>query len=692
LIRRLFPDGFPPPEPAPSGSWRSALLAAFGLAVLMVFLYWPAVDFRLLSFDDQYYTQNALVSEGLNDANIVRVFTELPEEDLFIPLTRLSFMVDVELFGMAPRGFHFTNIVLHAIDMALLLLVLWRMTGSLGKSALAAALVAFHPLRVESVAWVTERKDVLSVFFLLLSLSCYLRYARTRKMGWHVAVLFCCALGMLAKPMLVTLPFLLLLMDFWPLGRFREEAGEGPPPSFGRRLLALAAEKIPLAAISVLASLATLYVKQKSGLHRGVSIASRLEHSFSADFIYLYQTVWPRDLVFRFFRQPWDQYSGTLIPAAAVLAIISVIVVRSSGRRPYVAFGWFWYLVALFPVSGIVPTGIQWISDRFTYVPHVGLAVALVWLAAGIPARRWSLALPALAVILLLSLAILSRRQLYYWKDGVTMLGRGMEHSRQDPGYVGVYVRELINTGDLLRAREQQEQILRFAMDPYDGANIQKQYLEILDKLGDRTGAIAKAIEFLRQDPAFWRTRLHLADDLLAEGRFADAAAEFRRVLDVKTIPSYDREYALEGAGLSLWRMGMTEEALTSFNEGLKANPSNVSLRYNLARLLADRGDAGNARAQYEEALRIAPGNVRVRLALADLLIKMENVDAATFHYQEVSRSVPGNAEAIYAQARILESAGMKSQAWSLYASALKAPTLLTETAETVRKRMEAVP
>jgi tetratricopeptide (TPR) repeat protein len=692
VIRRLFPDGFPPAEPAPSGSWGRPLIAAAGLAVLVTFLYWPAVDFRLLSFDDQYYTvQNDLIAGGLNGANIVRAFTRLPEENLFIPLTQLSYMADVELFGMAPRGFHFTSIVLHAIDMALLLLVLWRMTGSLGKSAIAVALVAFHPLRVESVAWVTERKGVLSVFFLLLSLSCYLRYARTRKWGWYGAVLFCCVLGMLAKPILVTLPFLLLLLDFWPLGRFREEPGEGSPPSFGRRLLALAAEKVPLAAVSVLISLATVHL-QKMSLHPGISLVSRLEHAFSAVFVYLFQTVWPQDLAFRYFDTPWERFSGALLPAAAGFLILTVIVVRFAGGRPYLAFGWSWYLVALFPNSGIVPSGIQWISDRFTYVPHIGLAVALVWLADGILARRSRLALPVLAVILLLPLAILSRSQLYFWKDGAALFGRGVAYNSQDPRYIAQYAGELAFLGDLPRARAQLESIRRFALNPEFGINIQLGYMSIFDRLGDRKGAIEQARGFLREDPGFWKTRLHLADDLLAEKRFAEAAAEYRTVLEVGPVPSYERGYALEGLGLSLWRMEKFDEALVFYNEGLRSTPRSVSLHYNMARLLDDRGEAGSARVHYEEAVRIAPGNVRARMALAEHLMKVGLIEAAAFQFQEAARFAPSTAEALFAQGRIMEAAGMKTQAESLYENALKAPVVLPDTIDAVRRRLEKRP
>ena len=687
MIRRFFPDGFPPAEPAPSGSWHRALLLAFGLAALVVLLYWPAVDFRLLSFDDQYYTQNDLVLGGLNRENVVRIFTVLPEENLFIPLSQLSYMVDVEVFGNAPRGFHFTNIALHAVDMALLLLVLWRMTGSLWKSVLAAVLVAFHPLRVESVAWVTERKGVLSVLFLLLSFSCYLRYARTHKPWWYGAVFLCSTLGMLAKPMLVTLPILLLILDYWPLGRFRGEPGEEALPTW-RRFLSLASEKIPFLVLSALASLATVRLQGVGALHPGVSLVSRLEHSFSSAFVYLYQTVWPSGLVFRYFQTPWEHFSGTLVPATAGLFVVTAIVFRFAGTRPYLAFGWAWYLVSLFPVSGIVPTGIQWISDRFTYIPHFGLAVAFAWTVGAAAERRSRWLLPAVAVALMAPLAMLSRHQMHFWKDGATLFGRGMAGNSTDLTYANQYIEELMRVGDLTRAKGQFERISRFALDPGMGINIQLTHLSVLRRMGDRAGAIAQARAYLREDPRFWKTRLILADELLADGRFAEAAAEYRRVLIVRPIPSYDRGYALEGLGISLAKAGKYDEALASYNEGLEVSPASVSLRYNLARLLAELGETGNALARYEEALRLSPGNVRTRMGLLDLLLKNGAIEAAERHREEIERTLPGSAESILARGRILGAAGMKDQACSLYEDALRAPAALPDTHDAVRRQL----
>ncbi len=692
MSSRFFPDGFPAAEPAPKGSWGRALFAALVLALLLVMLYWPAVDFRMLAFDDgDYVTGNDLIQRGLNKADIVRAFS-VTRYGFYIPVTQLSFMADVELFGMASRGFHLTNILLHAFDMAILLLLLWRMTGALDKSILAAALVAFHPMRVESVAWVAERKDVLSVFFLLVSLACYLRYVRTGRGRWYAALLFSFLLGLLTKPVIAPLPALLIILDFWPLGRFRQESAEGSP---GGRLLSLVREKIPLFVLSGVASIATILIhKEVGGLRVGDPFFSRIEHSFSADLFYLYQTVCPRELMLRYFQAPWDQFSGMLIPAAVGVSIITALVVAYGRKRPCLIAGWVWYLVAIFPLSGIFgPIGCQWISDRFTYIPHIGAAIAFVWMAAAvIPPRFHKGAIPVLAVLLLLPLAILSRRQLHFWKDGAAIFGKGAEYSRNDAGYINQYAQELYTVGDLARAKEQEERILPRATKSDSGLEIQLNYLTILDRMGDRKAAIAKAREFLQTGPDFWKTRLMLADYLAADEKYPEAAAEFRRVLSVPGLKPFDRGYAFEGLGIALAGSGKTDEAAAAFNEGIREIPLRGSLHFNLAKLFAGKGDAAAAQAQFEEAVRLGPADLPPRLALAEVRRKAGDFDAAAAQFQVVIQLAPGKAEAFLAQGRILEMAGSNEQARARYEEALTAPPVLPDTHEAVKRRLAGLP
>jgi tetratricopeptide (TPR) repeat protein len=295
-------------------------------------------------------------------------------------------------------------------------------------------------------------------------------------------------------------------------------------------------------------------------------------------------------------------------------------------------------------------------------------------------------------VALLVPLSVATRHQLYAWRDGATLFGRGLPHNAGDPRFLTQYIEELVHVGDFGRAREQLEGVSRHALDPGKGINIQLTTLSILHRMGDRKGAIVQAREFLRRDPRFWKTRLVLADDLLAEGMAAEAESEYRQVLSVRPIPSYERGYALEGLGLSLFRTGRYEEAAAAYREGLQVSPESVSLRYNMARLLAARGDGAEAERYFEEAARLAPGNARVRMALAEHLLAAGAVGKAATHFDEVARMAPGSAEALLGRGRILEATRRGAEARAVYESALRAPAILPDTHDAVRKRLEGNP
>jgi Tfp pilus assembly protein PilF len=688
-IRNRFPDGFPQAEPAPEGSWRNALVAAAALAVSLIVLFWPAVDCRRLSFDDYYYTQNDVVSGGLQVRNIVKIFTTMPEEELLIPVTQLSYMADVSLFGNASRGFHLTNVVLHALGMGILLLVFWRMTGSLARSALMAALVGVHPLRVESVAWITERKDVLSFAFMGVALGCYTGFVRTGRARWYAALLLFYALGLLSKAMLVTVPFLLLLLDYWPLGRFRGVWEGGGKPLDRARLGRLLLEKLPLLLMALAVSAATLYLQREEGLHPGVGLVDRLEHAFSAVFIYLRQTVWPANLMFTYFKTPWEQYSGTLIPASLGMLLLLAAVAWTAGTRPWVAAGLCWYLVALFPVSGVVPTGLQWISDRFTYIPHVGLAFAFVWGAADFAGRR---ARPVLAVLalLLVPLAILSRHQLGFWRDGATLFGKGIAYGSGDPRYVNQYVEELLHVGDLDGAEKQLARMEGTMLDPMFGPPLQIGAINVLERRGDRKGAIAKAEEFLRKDPRFHKTRMRLADNLLAEERYAEAAQEYRRVNEVPYLTLRVRRFLLDQLGFALFSTGRYEEAWACYENAARGNPWGTTTRYRQGLLLSVVGNRDEAMAHYRASAAMAPQDMRPRIGIADLLMDSGNVLAAVREFEAVAGRVPGRAEAFYAKARIAEASGATAQVRAAYEAALAAPADGPEIRGIIRRRLGA--
>jgi tetratricopeptide (TPR) repeat protein len=471
------------------------------------------------------------------------------------------------------------------------------------------------------------------------------------------------------------------------LGRVRAAFG-APLPERRRRVLNLALEKAPFLALSLFQAGMTIHLQGKDGIRDGIGMLSRIGHSLAAMLAYLGQTVWPAGLSFQLFESSWGRYSGMMIPAAAAIALVTAVVLRFAGRQPWLATGWFWYLAALLPVSGIVPSGIQWLSDRFTYVPHIGLMVGLVWTAGSVPAGLLRSALAGLLALALIPLAAAARRQSYAWKDGATLLGRGIACCPGDLDYSVRYVEQLMAVGRFAEARAELDRHRDRSMDPKDGIDLQDRYLTVVDRSEGRARAIATAREYLARDARFFRTRLRLADFLTEERRYAEAIPEFEQVLAVPALRPSDRAYALEGLGIALRGQGKTAEALARFREGLAADPARARLHYQLGELLAAQGELSAARGHYEAALRLEPGNSLIRLGLADLLLAGgESESAGALLRDEASRSV-GYGEGFYAQGRLQEAQGDRAGASASYEAARRAPAQWPELQALVSRRL----
>lgn len=397
------------PAAAPA-SLRTAWIIAAALFLIILAIYARTGAFPFIDFDDGLYIfQNEHVRSGLTLPGIAWAFTAW-DYIYWQPLTWVSHMLDVQMFGLDAGWHHWTSAVLHGVNASLLFLVLLRLTGSLWRSAVVAALFAFHPLRVESVAWAAERKDVLSGFFALLTLAAYSRYCEQPKsLGRYAAVMGCYLLGLMSKPMLVTLPFLLLLLDEWPLGRVE---------SLSRRMV----EKVPMFLLAGVVSVLTALGQEKYGATRaidGLSLSIRLANAITAYVHYLWKTVWPNPLaMFYPYRRniAWVEVAG----CAAILILISAAVTVYRRRYPYLFVGWFWFAGLLVPTIGVIQVGAQSMADRFSYLPSIGLSIAVVWLAANqMLTRHWKpRAVGVVAGLLLGFLAIRSRAQTAYWADG----------------------------------------------------------------------------------------------------------------------------------------------------------------------------------------------------------------------------------------------------------------------------------
>jgi len=412
---------------------NSLIYLALTISVLLVF--WQVRDFGFVEFDDgAYIYENQHVLNGLTRDGIHWAFTTGHEAN-WHPATWLSLMLDCQWFGTNPGRMHLVNVFWHLANTLLLFGALKRMTGSLWPSAFVAAAFALHPMHVQSVAWITERKDVLSTFFLLLTLAAYAGYVRRPSAFRYAAALLLFALGLMAKPMLVTLPFVLLLLDYWPLNRFE---GAWPQKNSGRQagpsvpatdnhsiLLRLLIEKVPFIALSVVSSVITFLVQRGAMTPMdGLGRKDRIFSAAMAYFEYIKKLFWPGDLAVLYpLGQPGDILPGQFALCVLLLLGVTLLVLLGGRRRPYLPVGWFWFVGTLVPVIGLVQVGSQAYADRYTYIPYIGLFIMMAW---GVPdlLKKWKYRkeiLLALSALSILCLSIITWTQVGYWQDSITL-------------------------------------------------------------------------------------------------------------------------------------------------------------------------------------------------------------------------------------------------------------------------------
>jgi protein O-mannosyl-transferase len=397
--------------------YESYLLPAIVLITLTVFS--PVAWHDFISFDDDVFVYaNTHIASGLT-LEVVRWAFTTSHEANWIPLSMLSHALDVQVFGMNPAGHHVVNLLLHVASSCMLYLSLKRATAAPWKSAVVAFLFALHPLHVESVAWVAERKDVLSMFFGMLTIYLYQRYTEKQGIGRYCAALGCFVLGLLSKPMLVTLPLVLLLLDWWPLGRFNSVL-ETERSSLLSGLTRLIVEKIPFFILSIGSSIITYRVQQVVGeLPQGYTFISRLGKSCIAYISYLYKMIWPVDLAILYPFSKYPPSDAAVLFSAIMLMLITIVVICYGKRFPFLVTGWLWYLITLLPVIGLIQIGQHSVADRYTYLPLTGIFVSLVW-GGGLLCDRWqhrNLFLGGIAVCAIAVLITLTSAQLRYWKN-----------------------------------------------------------------------------------------------------------------------------------------------------------------------------------------------------------------------------------------------------------------------------------
>jgi Flp pilus assembly protein TadD len=565
--------------------------------------------------DDIYVTENYHVRAGLTSAGIVWAFS-FTDSPYWHPLTWLSHMLDCQLYGVRPSMHHLTNVVLHLANSLLLFLVLYQMTGALWKSCFVAALFALHPLNVESVAWVTERKNLLSTIFWLLTMVFYVRYSRKPGLARYSLVVTFFALGLMAKPMLVTLPFVLLLLDYWPLGRFpiqqvdsdtrTETVNATIPASQRTTYVSLILEKVPLLILSVLSVSLTSLSVQRSGILISTTLVPmklRIANGIVSYARYIGKLIWPQELAV-FYPYPSMVPLWQSVGAGLLLTGISFLVIRAWRKLPYLCIGWFWYLGTLIPAIGLVQAG-QWpaMADRFTYVPAIGLFVMLAWSIPHVLTkwryRRIGLALVAGAV--LAASMILTWIQLHHWKNSVTLFQQALKVTANNYLAYNNLGNVLDREGKVNQAIDHYVKALQINPN-FPSAHYNLGYA--LSRQGKIDEAIAHYSKALQINPDSAGTHNNLANVLEGQGKIKEAVFHFSRALELKP----DSAEVHFNLGNALARQGKLDEAQEHFSRALEHRSEYAEARNSLGVILARKGRLDEAIANFAEALRLKPG------------------------------------------------------------------------------------
>jgi tetratricopeptide (TPR) repeat protein len=638
-----------------------------------VWVYAPALDFGTVNFDDpDYLEDNPMVLRGLSGEGVAWAFTTGHASN-WHPLTWLSHMLDVELFGTHWGAHHGVNLTLHLISTLLLFLFWWRATGRWWLSVIVAAFFSLHPLHVESVAWLSERKDVLSGLLAWLALLAYLGWVRQPGLRRYAVLLVVFAAGLMAKPMLVTLPCVLLLVDFWPLGRL-ELADDGPPTwrSVATSLWPRVREKLPLFALVVASAMVTVVVQRAGGTVStlgNVPPLERLANAVVTYATYLGQMLWPVNLA-ALYPHPGMPSAVKILFSILVLAGISVWVAWRWRREPFLLAGWLWYLGMLVPVVGLVQVGAQARADRFTYLPLVGVFVLLVWGGARglerleVFRRRpaeWLVAVGMLA--LLVAWSVQARQQVMVWQDSETLFLHALEVTDDNylmANFLGITLMEEGNP-------DEAEAYLRQAVE------IRPSFAEAHNNLGvlaQRRGDLSAAAEHFRTaigyDPEHADAHNNLANALGDLGRAQEALAHYRRALELEP----GNASAEHNLGLTLAQAGRPTEAVEHFREALRLDPQLLAARGDLANALFQLGRMPEAVEEYRRTLEAldAAGrsegedeSVRVRANLAQALASAGRFDEARQEYGRLLTLRPRDPRPRFYLALVEASAGNRA-------------------------------
>jgi tetratricopeptide (TPR) repeat protein len=604
------------------------------LVMVTIAIYQQVFTYEFISLDDNLYVyENRHVLDGLSAENVRWAFANRLS-GMWIPITWLSLMIDSTVFGTSPAGYHFTNVIIHLINIVLLFSMLMKLTGDFWPSVLVASLFAFHPVHVESVAWVTERKDVLSAFFFFLTVMSYSHYSQKRTLRplWYLVTYLFFVLGLMAKPMLITMPFILILLDFWPLKRIEKGA------FFTRRRLPLFIEKIPFLVFAISVSVVTYLAVQHDGgiiSLESSPMAVRATNALVSYVKYFGKLFYPAGLAV-LYPHPHTISWLKILSAFGLLSGISWIMLRHMEKAPYFIVGWLWYLGMLLPVIGLVHAGPQAMADRYVYLPFIGLYIAIAWgISAFLQHRAYrKVYLCVLATILFCVLTAKTWNQIQYWQNSITLFTHTLKHTSNNAvihnnlGYVlyrkGLFEKAIFHFYEALRIRPLHE-----------GA---RNHLGLaLVQTGRVDEAIAQYQDVLKRNADNYQVHNNLGIALKRKGLIRDALMHYQAALRIK--PDYIAAHI--GIGNIYAGQRNLSKAIHHFLSALKMDPTNATLHNHLgvAFFLDDQKD--RARNHFEQAIINKPNFVNARINLGNLLVNTEKYDQAIDQYQRARRIKP---------------------------------------------------
>jgi Flp pilus assembly protein TadD len=614
------------------------------LALTTAAVFYQVCTYDFVNYDDPLCVyKNPNIQAGITPKTIKWAFTARYAGN-WHPLTWLSHTLDWQLFGPNPAGHHLTNLIFHIANTLLLFIILKQMTLAFWPSAFVAALFALHPLHVESVAWVAERKDVLSTFFWMLTMWAYLRYVKHPGVARYLLTLLTFALGLMAKPMLVTLPFVLLLLDYWPLERLSPVISPKCKKAGSKYSLPyLLIEKVPLFAMALASCIVTFTVQKKGGAMsegENYSLLIRLANAFISYVRYIIKMVWPARLAMFYPHPGWNVSILYAVISAAVLLAVTILIFRFAKDRRYLVAGWLWYLGTLVPVIGLVQVGDQALSDRYSYSTLTGLFIIIAWglseLLGKWPHRK--IALWTSSLVVLSALATRTYLQQRYWENTITLCEHALKVTENN------YKAHFCMTNILLEQGCIEEAIWHNT----EAVRIKPDFIEALNGLGvalDRAGRIDEAIYYYKRalelNSSVVEARLNLALALVTKGEFAEAVRHYRIALETMDTPDIHSDL-----GTALLKFGRLQEAVTEYRKALSAKPNDPDILNKLGYALAHTGELDEAISLYNKALQIAPDTVDIRLNLGFALTESGKLEEAVKEYEKILLIQPQNAVA----------------------------------------------